>query len=153
MPVSPRLHGQSFFVRQNGALYATPLLLTLLVVEFTDIIFAVDSVPAIYALTDEPLIVFTSNVFAILGLRALYFVLAGMMDKFHLLKYGLAVVLIFVGVKMALLNELFGGKFPITWSLVIIAGVLGLSMASSLIFPKRHAEAVAGGAGANTHLR
>ena len=152
MPVSPRLHGQSFLVRQNGVHYATPLLLTLLVVEFTDIIFAVDSVPAIYALTDEPLIVFTSNVFAILGLRALYFVLAGMMDKFYLLKYGLAVVLIFVGVKMALLNELFGGKFPITWSLVIIAGVLGLSMASSLIFPKRHAEAVAGGVGANTHL-
>jgi tellurite resistance protein TerC len=152
MPVSPQLHGQSFFVRRNGALHATPLFLTLVVIEFTDIIFAVDSVPAIYALTDEPLIVFASNVFAILGLRALYFVLAGMMDKFHLLKYGLAVVLIFVGVKMALLNELFGGKFPITWSLAIIAGVLGLAVACSLLFPRRHPGAVAGKAGAGTHL-
>jgi tellurite resistance protein TerC len=151
MPVSPQPHGQSFFLRHNGLLHATPLFLTLLVVEFTDIIFAVDSVPAIYALTDEPLIVFTSNVFAILGLRALYFVLAGMMDKFYLLKYGLGVVLIFVGTKMALLNELFGGKFAITWSLAIIAGVLGLSMASSLLFPRRHAEAVAGGASTDLH--
>jgi tellurite resistance protein TerC len=144
VPVSPQLHGQAFFVRLGGVLHATPLFLTLMVVEFTDIIFAVDSVPAIYALTDEPLIVFTSNVFAILGLRALYFVLAGMMDKFHLLKYGLAIVLIFVGVKMAVLNELFGGKFPITWSLAIITAVLGVSMVASLLLPRHHAEAGGG---------
>jgi tellurite resistance protein TerC len=152
VPVSPHLHGQKFFVRQDGVLQATPLFLALTVVEFTDIIFAVDSVPAIYALTDEPLIVFTSNVFAILGLRALYFVLAGMMDKFYLLKYGLAVVLIFVGVKMVLLNELFGGKFPITWSLSIIAGILALSVAASLVFPRRHAGAAAGSASVDKHL-
>jgi tellurite resistance protein TerC len=93
-------------------LYATPLFVSLLFVEATDIIFAVDSVPAIYALTDESLIVFTSNVFAILGLRAMYFMLAGAVDKFHLIKYGLSVVLIFVRLKMVWLNPWYGGKFP-----------------------------------------
>jgi len=108
----------------------------LLFVEATDIIFAVDSVPAIFALTREPLIVFTSNVFAILGLRALYFMLAGAIHKFHMLKYGLALVLIFVGLKMAWLNEMFGGKFPISWSLGIIAALIAASAALSLMFPK-----------------
>jgi tellurite resistance protein TerC len=136
MPVTSNLDGQRFFVRLNGVLHATPLLLALLFLELTDVIFAVDSVPAIFALTGEPLIVFTSNIFAILGLRAMYFMLAGAVDKFHLLKYGLAVVLIFVGLKMVWLNDLFGGKFPIAVSLGVITGVIGVSVALSLLFPK-----------------
>jgi tellurite resistance protein TerC len=144
MPVTPDLHGQQFFVRLGGRLHATPLFVTLLFVEITDIIFAVDSVPAIYALTGEPLIVFTSNVFAILGLRALYFLLAGMMERFHMLKYGLAVVLIFVGLKIAWLNDLYGGKFPIAISLGIISGVIAAAVILSLLFPREtplHASA------------
>lgn len=139
VPVTRELHGQRFFVRSNGVLHATPLFIALLFLEATDVIFAVDSVPAIFALTSEPLIVFTSNIFAILGLRAMYFMLAGAMDKFHLLKYGLAVVLIFVGLKMVWLNELFGGKFPITLSLGIITSVIAGSVVLSLVFPKTHA--------------
>ena len=137
VPVTPTLEGQRFFVRRGGRIWATPLLVALLFLELSDIIFAVDSVPAIFALTKEPLIVFTSNIFAILGLRAMYFMLAGAMDKFHMLKYGLAVVLVFVGLKMVWLNGAFGGKFPITWSLAIILGVIGFSVAASLWFPKR----------------
>jgi tellurite resistance protein TerC len=136
VPITPVLHGQQFFVRLNGVLHATPLFVTLLFVEVTDIIFAVDSVPAIYALTGEPLIVFTSNVFAILGLRALYFLLAGMMDRFYMLKYGLAVVLMFVGLKIAWLNGLYGGKFPIAISLGIISAVIAASVVLSLLFPR-----------------
>jgi tellurite resistance protein TerC len=136
MPVSPVLTGQKFFARIDGSVHATPLFVALVFVEATDIIFAVDSVPAIFALTREPLIVFTSNVFAILGLRALYFMLAGAIHKFYMLKYGLALVLIFVGLKMAWLNEAFGGKFPISWSLGIIAALIGMSVALSLLFPK-----------------
>ena len=139
VPVTPELHGQRFFVRQNGVLHATPLFIALLFLEATNIIFAVDSVPAIFALTSEPLIVFTSNIFAILGLRAMYFMLAGAIDKFHMLKYGLAIVLIFVGLKMVWLNSLFGGKFPITLSLGIITGVIAGSIALSLLLPKTHA--------------
>jgi tellurite resistance protein TerC len=100
------------------------------------VIFAVDSVPAIFAITNEPLIVFTSNIFAILGLRALFFMLAGAVDKFHLLKYGLGVVLVFVGLKMVWLNQLFNGKFPILLSLGIIAGVIAASVVLSLVFPR-----------------
>jgi tellurite resistance protein TerC len=137
MPVAGELHGQKFFVRIAGVLHATPLLLALLVVEVSDILFAVDSVPAIFAITDEPLIVFTSNVFAILGLRSLYFLLAGAVQKFWLLKYGLAAVLVFVGAKMAWLNNLFGGKFPTVWSLAIITAALALSIGASLAVPKR----------------
>jgi TerC family integral membrane protein len=137
VPVAPDFHGQRFFVRLNGVLHGTPLFIALLFVEATDIIFAVDSVPAIYALTDESLIVFTSNVFAILGLRAMYFMLAGAVEKFHLLKYGLSVVLIFVGLKMVWLNPWYGGKFPITYSLGIISAVLAASLLLSLLFPKR----------------
>ncbi len=107
----------------------------------TNIIFAVDSVPAIFALTNEPLIVFTSNIFAILGLRSLYFLLAGAYDKFHLLKIGLGIVLVFVGLKMAWLNEAMGGKFPVSWSLSIICGVVGASMVLSLAFPKKASHA------------
>lgn len=136
VPVTADMHGQRFFVRNNGKVHATPLLVTLLFVETTDVIFAVDSVPAIFALTREPLIVFTSNVFAILGLRAMYFMLAGAVNKFYLLKYGLAAVLIFVGLKMAWLNNLFGGKFPITWSLGIIGSAIAISVIGSLMFPR-----------------
>jgi tellurite resistance protein TerC len=113
----------------------TPLMVALLFIEICDIVFAVDSVPAIFALTKEPLIVLTSNVFAILGLRSLYFLLAGVIDKFHFLKYGLGLVLVFVGLKLAWLNEAFGGKFPITWSLGIITGLVGGSIACSLLWP------------------
>lgn len=140
VPITSELHGQRFFVRSNGVLYATPLFVALLFLEATDVIFAVDSVPAIFALTSEPLIVFTSNILAILGLRALYFMLAGAIDKFHMLKYGLAVVLIFVGLKMVWLNDLFGGKFPISLSLGIIAAVIAASVVLSLMFPKAHPE-------------
>ena len=140
VPVTPEYHGQKFFVRQNKILYATPLFIALLFIELTDIIFAVDSVPAIFAITKEPLIVFTSNIFAILGLRAMYFMLAGAVDKFYLLKYGLSVVLIFVGLKMVWLNDAFGGKFPIVWSLGFIAATIAVSVIVSLIFPKVVAE-------------
>jgi tellurite resistance protein TerC len=137
VPVTPRRHGQRFFVREAGTLSATPLFVALLFVEITDIIFAVDSVPAIYALTGEPLIVFTSNVFAILGLRALYFMLGGAVARFHLLKYGLALVLVFVGLKMAWLNDLFGGKFPIALSLAIVAALVGGGVLLSLVIAPR----------------
>lgn len=119
MPVAHKLDGKNFFTRLDGRWHATPLFIALLFLEATDIIFAVDSVPAIFAITAEPMIVFTSNIFAILGLRSMYFMLAGVISKFHLLKYGLAVVLVFVGLKMVWLNDAFGGKFPITWSLAI----------------------------------
>jgi tellurite resistance protein TerC len=136
VPVTSKLEGQKFFIRKESRIYATPLFMALLFLELTDIIFAVDSVPAIFALTNEPMIVFTSNIFAILGLRAMYFMLAGAVEKFHLLKYGLAVVLVFVGLKMVWLNDAFGGKFPITWSLGIIVGVIGISVFVSLLFAK-----------------
>jgi tellurite resistance protein TerC len=140
VPVTSELHEQSFFVKIGGRKHATPLFITLLFLEMTDIVFAVDSVPAIFALTREPLIVFTSNIFAILGLRNLYFMLRGAIDRFHMLKYGLGIVLIFVGLKMTILNRLFHGHFPITWSLGIILGVIGLSVALSLLFPKAGEE-------------
>jgi tellurite resistance protein TerC len=131
VPITPRLHGRRFLVRVDGRWHATPLLVALLFLELSDIIFAVDSVPAIFAITREPLIVFTSNVFAILGLRAMYFLLAGAIARFELLKYALALILIFVGLKMVWLNELFGGKFPIEWSLGIIVSLLTSAIAVS----------------------
>jgi len=131
-PVTSTFEGQKFFIRKEGVLYATPLMVALLFIEVSDIIFAVDSVPAIFAITKEPLIVFTSNVFAILGLRAMYFMLAGVIHKFRYLKYGLGIVLVFVGLKMAWLNEAFGGKFPISWSLIIIVTIIGTSILISL---------------------
>ena len=149
VPVTPEMHGQRFFVRVNGRLAATPLFVALLFLEMSDVIFAVDSVPAIFALTREPLIVFTSNIFAILGLRAMYFMLAGAIDKFHLLKYGLATVLVFVGLKMVWLNEAFGGKFPISWSLGIIVGIIAVSVVASLLRPR----APGGDAGTPTGVR
>jgi tellurite resistance protein TerC len=129
MPVTENFEKDKFFVRRAGKLFATPLFLILLVVESTDLIFAVDSIPAIFAVTQEPFIVYTSNVFAILGLRALYFLLANVMDKFQYLKYGLAAVLTFVGVKMVIV-DLY--KIPVGVSLLVVAGILTISILASL---------------------
>ena len=137
MPVTHEIDGKSFFIIKDGIRHATPLLIALLFLEATDIIFAVDSVPAIFAVTKEPLIVFTSNIFAILGLRSMYFMLSGVIDKFHLLKYGLAIVLVFVGLKMVWLNPLYDGHFPISWSLLIILGTILSSVLASLLFPQK----------------
>jgi tellurite resistance protein TerC len=133
LPVTPEIQGEKFFIRKSGVLYATPLFLALVFIEFSDIIFAIDSVPAIFAITKEPFIVFTSNIFAILGLRSLYFLLAGVVDKFRYLKYGLGFILIFVGLKMVWLNDAFGGKFPVGWSLGIIGAILASSIVVSLV--------------------
>ena len=139
VPMTTQYDGTHFFVVEGGRRVATPLLLVLVLVEFTDLIFAVDSIPAIFGITRDPFIVFTSNIFAILGLRSMYFLLAAVVEKFYLLKYGLAVILIFVGLKMVWLNNLFGGKFPIGYSLGFIAAVLAASITLSLLFPKSKA--------------
>jgi tellurite resistance protein TerC len=138
LPVSNRYHGQKFFIReplgpdQRLRLIATPLFVVLVMVETTDLVFALDSIPAIFAITTDPFLVYTSNVCAILGLRALYFLLAGIVDKFRFLQLGLATVLTFVGVKM-LVADLY--KIPIGASLGVIAAVLTLSIGASLLFP------------------
>lgn len=129
MPVTENFEGDKFFVRRAGQLMATPLFLILLVVESTDLVFAVDSIPAIFAVTEDPFIVYTSNVCAILGLRALYFLLADIMDKFEYLKYGLAAVLTFVGIKMVIV-EFY--KIPVGVSLGVVAGILTISILASL---------------------
>jgi tellurite resistance protein TerC len=135
MNVTPDYHGQQFFIRKDGRLWGTPLLLVLVVVETTDVIFAVDSIPAIFAITLDPFIVYTSNVFAILGLRALFFLLAGVMDMFRYLKLGLSFVLCFVGIKMVIVAFY---KIPIGISLGVVAGILGISiLASIFVRPKR----------------
>lgn len=124
---------ESFFIKENNRFYVTPLFIALIFIEISDIIFAIDSVPAIFALTDEPFIVYTSNIFAILGLRSLYFMISGSLEKFTLIKYGLAGVLVFVGLKMVYLNDLYGGKFPISWSLAVITCIIGASIIASII--------------------
>jgi tellurite resistance protein TerC len=129
MPVTENYEGDKFFIRRAGTLMATPLFLVLLMVETTDLIFAVDSIPAIFAITNDPFIVYTSNVFAILGLRSLYFLLANVMDRFQYLKIGLAFVLTFVGIKMVMV-DLY--KIPVGISLGIIASILGISVLASL---------------------
>ena len=140
IPVTTAYHGQSFFAREKVGSQvrraATPLFVVLMVVETTDLIFAVDSIPAIFAVTQDPFLVYTSNVFAILGLRALYFLLAGVITQFHYLKLGLSVVLVFVGAKM-LLSDVY--KVPIALSLGVVAVVLAVSVIASLLFPKRPA--------------
>ena len=134
LPLTPDLHGKSFLVKSDaGKWLFTPLFLALLVVEFTDIVFAIDSVPAIFAISSEPFIVFSSNMFAILGLRSMYFLLGGLLPMFRYLKYGLGLILIFVGLKMAWLNPLFDGKFPTVWSLSIICVILASTVALSLL--------------------
>ena len=134
VPAVDTYHGAAFTVVKDGRRYATPLLLVLVAVELTDLVFAVDSVPAIFAITKDPFIVFTSNIFAILGLRSLYFLLAGVVDKFHLLKVGLSLVLIFVALKMLAMEFI---KIPVAWSLAVIALLVGGSMLASQIFPNQ----------------
>jgi tellurite resistance protein TerC len=134
VPVSDKFEGDKFFVRQAGKLVATPLFVVLLVVESTDVVFAVDSIPAILAITLDTFIIYTSNVFAILGLRALYFALAGMMDLFHLMHYGLGGILVFIGIKMLLHHYLV---VPIGITLAFIAIVLTASIVASIMFPKK----------------
>jgi tellurite resistance protein TerC len=134
MPVSNNYHGQNFFISKDGKTYATLMMVVLIVVETTDVIFAVDSIPAIFAITTDPFIVYTSNVFAILGLRALYFMLAGVMEMFVYLKVGLSFVLAFVGIKMMLVDVY---KIPIGASLGVIGGILLLSVLASLLSQRR----------------
>lgn len=134
MPISNQYEGQRFVLRRHGQLVATPLLVVLLVVETTDVVFALDSIPAIFAVTRDPFIVYTSNVFAILGLRALYFLLQGVMGMFRFLKYGLSVVLAFIGFKMVI-ADLY--HVPITISLSVVAAILTVSIVLSLLFPER----------------
>ncbi|HCE55731.1 MAG TPA: hypothetical protein DER05_12330 [Lutibacter sp.] len=133
-PVTEEMHGDRFFVKVNAKTFATPLFVVLLLVEFTDLIFAVDSIPAIMAITSDPFIIFTSNVFAILGLRALYFALAGITQYFHYIKYGLSAILVFVGVKMVLVDFY---KIPVMISLFTILAILVISVIASLLFPKK----------------
>lgn len=135
IPIFKNYHGNQFFVRKNWKIYATPLFIVLIVVETTDIIFAMDSVPAILGITRDPLIVYTSNIFAILGLRALYFALAGIMSLFHLLRYGLGIILSFIGVKI-FCEDFF--HINIFWSLGIVLGVLAGSVILSLIIKPKH---------------
>jgi len=133
LPLTDGYRGPAFFVREAGRLIVTPLFVVLLVVEVSDLVFAVDSIPAIFAITTDPFIVYTSNVFAILGLRSLYFLLAGVIERFHLLKLGLAVILVFVGGKM-LIVDIY--KVPIALSLGFIGLVLAASVVGSLVFPR-----------------
>ena len=141
MPVTSDYRDDKFFVRENGVRLATPLFVVLLLVEVSDVIFAVDSIPAIFAITTDPFIVYTSNVFAILGLRSLYFALAGVMDKFHYLKVGLGVVLAYVGVKMLLAHTAW--KIDTLVSLGVVALILAVSVVASLLRPKRAGASVA----------
>jgi len=133
MPLTDGYRGKHFFSVENGKRYATPLFLVLLLVEATDLIFAIDSIPAIFGITRDPFLVFTSNIFAVLGLRSLFFLLAHVVTKFHLLKYGLALILTFVGVKMIIEHWV---HIPILLSLAVVLAVLALSIVGSLIWPK-----------------
>ncbi len=130
--------GEKFFVRRDGLRYATPLALVLIVVETTDLLFAVDSIPAVLAVTREPFIVYTSNVFAIMGLRSLFFALSGLLDAFHLLHYGLSLILIFIGLKMLAADFI---EVPTVVALGVVGGILVVSVVLSLVFPKKHAVA------------
>jgi len=134
MKIAPHYDGEKFFTVRDGVKMATPLFVVILLIAIVDVVFAVDSIPAIFAITMDPFIVLTSNVFAILGLRAMYFLLAGMHERFHLLSYGLAIVLVFIGTKMLLL-DIF--KIPVSWSLGFTVLVLALTMILSLKIPPR----------------
>ncbi len=136
LPVTESYEGGRFFVRRAGRIFATPMLIVVIVIETTDVIFAVDSIPAILSITLNPFIVYTSNIFAILGLRALYFALAGIMDLFHYLNYGLAAILVFVGVKM-LISDYY--KIPVAGALGFIVLVLATAIVASIMFPKKDA--------------
>ncbi|MCX7921968.1 MAG: TerC family protein [Clostridia bacterium] len=134
IPVTDTLEGEKFFVRKNKILYATPLFAILILIEFTDIIFAIDSIPAIFSITTDPIIVYTSNIFAIMGLRSMYFVLGKMHEKFKYVKYGVALILTFTGIKLSVLY--FHIKIPIEWSLGVIFSILAASIIVSILFSK-----------------
>jgi tellurite resistance protein TerC len=134
LPAVSEYHGSRFTIVREGRRYATPLLLVLVLIEWTDVVFAVDSIPAIFAVTSDPFIVFTSNIFAILGLRSLFFLLNGVIGRFHLLKPALAAVLAFVGGKMLLLDVV---KIPIGVSLGSVAALIALGVVASLLFPRK----------------
>ncbi len=135
IPVTDKLEGEKFFVRKNKILYATPLFAILILIEFTDIIFAIDSIPAIFSITTDPFIVYTSNIFAIMGLRSMYFVLGKLHEKFKYVKYGVALILTFTGIKLSILILDF--HIPIEWSLGIIFTILAGSVAVSIIFTRK----------------
>ena len=135
--VYPEFVGNKFFIRRNGSRMVTPLFIVLLIVEFTDLIFAVDSIPAIFAVTKDPYIVFFSNIFAILGLRSMFFLLVNIIHKFHYLKVGLAVLLVFIGIKMLGHDWLHSWGFTTTHSLIVIMLILTISVVASLMFPKK----------------
>ena len=137
LPLSTELHGEKFLVRIKGVLYATPLLATLIVIESTDLVFALDSIPAVLGISQDLFIVYTSNIFAILGLRAFYFALAGVMQLFHYLKYALAIILGFIGIKMLIHDFL---KIPIGIALGVVFGLLVSAILGSLIFPKKRSR-------------
>ncbi len=137
MPVELNISEPKFFLIKNGIKYATPLLVALVIIEFTDLLFALDSIPAILAITTDPFIVITSNVFAILGLRSLYFLLAGVMEKFYYLKPGLIAILMFIGIKMLVSEQI---EIPTVLSLGVVMGILGAALGLSFIRAKRHPE-------------
>ena len=134
LPLTPGYHGHAYTVRIDGKRWYTPLFVVIVLIGVTDVIFAVDSIPAIFAITSDPFIVLTSNVFAVLGLRAMFFLLAGMADRFHLLPYGLAVVLIFIGIKMLLVDVY---KIPVPWALGTVALILAVTVGLSLVRPAK----------------
>ena len=134
LPLTPGYHGHAYTVRIDGKRWYTPLFVVIVLIGVTDVIFAVDSIPAIFAITSDPFIVLTSNVFAVLGLRAMFFLLAGMADRFHLLPYGLAVVLMFIGIKMLLVDVY---KIPVPWALGTVALILAVTVALSLVRPAK----------------
>lgn len=135
--VTPKMDSGRFFIKENGVRYVTPLFLVLLVIEFTDLIFAVDSIPAIFSVTKDPYIVFFSNIFAVLGLRSMFFLLVNIIHKFHYLKVGLAFLLVFIGAKMLLHDWLHDWGFTTSHSLIIILSILAVSIIASLVFPKK----------------
>jgi tellurite resistance protein TerC len=137
VPITTELNGNKFFTKKNGILFATPMLVALVIVEMTDLVFAIDSIPAVLALTSDPFIVITSNIFAILGLRSLYFLLAGMMEKFYYLKPALVALLLFVGFKM--IAEDFV-KLPTSISLLVIGGILATALMLSYIKTKQQSK-------------
>jgi tellurite resistance protein TerC len=135
--VTPSFEGDQFFIKREGKTWVTPLFLVVILIEATDLIFAVDSIPAILAISEDPFIVYTSNVFAILGLRSLYFALSGIEKYFHYLKFGLSAILVFVGLKMCIVDFY---KIPVTISLIVIVFLLAIAMLASVLFPKKETE-------------
>ena len=133
--MTDKIESERFFTRKNGVLFATPLLLVLILVELSDVIFAVDSIPAIFAVTTDPFIVLTSNLFAILGLRAMYFLLAGVAERFSMLKYGLSVILVFIGVKMLIVDFY---HIPVAISLGVVGGILAVTLLINAWINRQH---------------